>query len=219
LPACGADDFPAGLGTARYVAEPAKMLKLYACSQYDLVEQRIPSDCDWFGARGLSRIEVKFALGEAVLLGLVLIALWWRLLSGSRMAFLGLALAIGGLGLGVVGTVRETTALTAIGLAFLGTGWTLFGVALRRRGRPGLAFLTIALGFFALLGAIDRGFYMLPWIPVPPSLWRIVLEFFWVPAAIIASVRGRFIATAPSGTGVAPPTGDPLERFTWRLRF
>ena len=119
--------------------------------------------------------------------------------------------------MGVSGTVRETTQLSAIGLALLGTGWIMCGVAIRRRGRPGLAFLTIALAFFALLGAVDRGIYMLPWIPVPPSLWRVVLEVFWVPAAIVASVRGRLFATAPSAP--APATGDPLERFTSRLRF
>ena len=160
---------------------------------------------------------MKFALGEAVLLGLILVALWWRLLRGSRLAFGGVTLCLAGLVVGVSGTVRETTNLTAIGLALLGTGWITCGVAIRRRGRPGLAFLTMALGFFALLGAIDRGFDMLPWIPVPPSLWRIVLELFWVPAAIVAIVRGRLIAGAPSS--VAPATGDPLERFTSRLRF
>jgi Right handed beta helix region len=218
LPGCGGDNLPAGLGTARYVAEPAKTLKLYACSQYDLATQRIPADCDWFGARGLSRIEVKFAVGEAVLLGLVLIALWWRLLRGSGLAFGGLTLSVAGLAVGVLGTARETTYLSAIGLALLGTGWVMCGVALRRRGRPGLAFLTMALGFFALLGAVDRGFYMLPWVPVPPSLWRIVLELFWVPAAIIAIVRGRLMAAAPA-VSTTPTTGDPLERFTSRLRF
>jgi hypothetical protein len=217
LPGCGADNLPAGLGIARYVGEPAKVLKLYACSRYDLAAQQIPADCDWFGARGLDRIEVKFAFGEAVLLGLVLVALWWRLLRGSRLAFGGVTLSLAGLVVGVSGTVRETTNLSATGLALLGTGWIMCGVALRRRGRPGLAFLTMALGFFALLGAIDRGFYMLPWIPVPPSLWRIVLELFWVPAAIIAIARGRLIAAAPSTH--APATGDPLERFTSRLRF
>jgi hypothetical protein len=218
LPGCGADDLPSGPGTARYVAEPAKILKLYVCSQYDLAEQQIPTDCDWFGAQGLSRIEVKFALGEALLLGLIFIALWWRLLRGSGMAFFGVLLSVAGLVVGVIGTAKETTQFSAIGLALLGTGWIMCGVALRRRGRPGLAFLTMALGVLALLGAIDRGLYMLPWIPVPPSLWRIVLEIFWVPAAIVASIRGRLVATAAS-LSPPPATGDPLERFTSRLRF
>ena len=71
-------------------------------------------------------------------------------------------------------------------------------------------------GFFAALGAIDRGLYMIPWIPVPPSLWRIVLEGFWVPAAIIAIMRGRMLAAS---TVDAPPTGDALESYAARLRW
>ena len=211
-----ADNRPAGFGTARYVAEPGKVLKLYACSDYDMASARIPSDCDWFGATGLARIEVKYAIGEAVLLGLILIVLWWRLLRGSGLGFLGLGLSLAGLVVGVYGTLRETTPLTPIGLALLGLGWLGIGVALRRRGRPGLGFLSLALGFFAALGAIDRGLYMIPWIPVPPSLWRIVLEGFWVPAAIIAIMRGRMLAAS---TVDAPPTGDALESYAARLRW
>lgn len=211
LPQCGEDGLPAGFGTARYLAEPAKTLKLYVCANYDLASRRIPADCDWFGATGLGRIEVKYALGEAILLGLVLLVLWWRLLSGSKVAFLGLALTLGGLVTGVYGTLRETTQLTPIGLAVLGLGLLLCGVALRRRGRPGLAFMTAALGFFALLGAVDRGLIMLPWIPVPPSIWRILLEIFWVPCALVAAARGRMLASATSD--------EELERYTADLRF
>jgi hypothetical protein len=216
LPRCNANNAQAGLGTARYFAEPAKILKLYVCSHYDLAAQRIPADCDWYGATGLARIEVKFAAGEAVLLGLVLLVLWWRLLRGSGLAFIGLGLAIAGLVVGVFGTLRETTPLTPIGLGLLGLGWFALGVALRRRGRPGLGFLTLALGFFALLGAVDRGLFLIPWVPVPPSVWRLVLEFFWVPAAILAFLRGRMLAAS---TVDAPPTGDALESYAARLRF
>ncbi len=218
LPSCNADNLPAGFGTARYVAEPTKMLKLYVCSEYDLASSTIPSGCDWFGARGLSRIEVRFALGEALLLGLALIVLWWRLLRGSRVGFLGVGLTVAGLALGVYGVLRETTPLGAIGLSVLGLGWILCGVSMRHRGRPGLGFLTMAIGFFALLGAIDQGLYMLPWIPVPPSVWRLGLELFWIPAAIVAMIRGRMLAAAPV-SAPAPATGDPLERFAARLRF
>lgn len=216
LPRCNANNVPAGFGTARYVAEPAKMLKLYACSRYDLATGGIPSDCDWYGATGLSRIEVKFAAGEAALLGLVLLVLWWRLLRGSGLAFIGLGLTLAGLVVGVFGTLRETTPLTPIGLGLLGLGWLAVGAALRRRGRPGLGFLTLALGFFALLGGLDRGLYLVPWVPVPPSVWRLVLEVFWVPAAILAFLRGRMLAKS---TVDAPPTGDALESYAARLRF
>ena len=187
LPRCGDDHAPAGFGTARYVAEPAKVLKLYVCADYDQRSRRIPSDCEWFGAHGLQRIEVKYALGEAVLLGLVLLALWWRVLRRSWIAGVGLVLSLAGLVIGVFGTLRETTPLTAVGLAAAGVGYLGLGVALRRRSRPALMVVTIAMGIFALMGGVDRGVVMVPWIPVPPSLPRILLEVVFVPWAVIAA--------------------------------
>jgi hypothetical protein len=233
----GSAPLPAGFGTARYLGEPAKVLKLFVCSNYDLASQRIPADCDWFGARGFQRVEVKYALGGAILIGLVLLLLWLRLLSGSGAAFLGLVLALGGLAVGVYATLNETTPLTAIGLGLLGLGWLFVAVALRRRGRAGLSWLTMGLALFTTLGAVDRGLLMLPWIPVPPSLVRIVLESLWVPAALVAASRGRMPAvtrTRPSRrSDGADPRGrnarrdgrdrndgpaDPLERFAATLR-
>jgi hypothetical protein len=223
LPQCGADDLPAGFGTARYIGEPGKVIKMAVCSDYDLASQRIPADCDWFGATGLARVEVKWALGEAVLLGLFLLVLWWRLLRGSRLAFLGMALSLAGLVSGVYGTLRETTLLTSLGLGLLGLGWLGLGVALRRRGRNGLGWLTIALAIFALLGAVDRGFVMIPFIPVPPSLVRIVLEVLWVPCVIVAAAHGRMLAGTRASRSFrssrADRNRDPLERYAaalWR---
>jgi hypothetical protein len=54
---------------------------------------------------------------------------------------------------------------------------------------------------------------MLPWIPVPPSVWRILLELFWVPGALIAAMRGRMLASAPSSEE------DILERYAAKLRY
>ncbi len=230
-PGCRADEAPVLLGTHRYLAEPGKVLKLLVCSDYDLASQRIPTDCDWFGARGFDRIEVKYALGGAILLGLIMLIMWWRLLGGSRLAFLGLALSLGGLVVGIYGTRNETTPLTAIGLALGGFGWLAVGIALRRRGRPGLGWLTLGVAVFALLGAIDRSVFMLPFIPVPPSVIRIALEAYWVPCAVVAAIRGRMLATTPSlgrprtrrSGGERPRNtrggpADPLERFAATLR-
>ena len=69
----------------------------------------------------------------------------------------------------------------------------------------------MALGIFALLGAIDRGVVMLPLIPVPPSVWRITLELFWVPCALLAAARGRMLAATREDA-------DGLERFAATLR-
>jgi hypothetical protein len=221
LPLCG------GLSSHRYLAEPWKVVKLTVCSNYDLVSQRIPSDCDWFGAHGLARIEVKYALGEAAVLGLVILLLWWRLLGGSGLGSTGAVAALAGLAAEVYGTVKEATPFAPLGLGLLGIGLMCVGIALRRRGRSGLGWLTVGVAVFALLGAIDRGLYALPWIPVPPSIIRIVLELYWIPSALVAASRGRMLAiTGPPrerrGGRPRKPSrkgpSDPLERFAATLR-
>jgi Right handed beta helix region len=214
-PRCNADGMPDGFGTARYFAEPDKAIKLYICSQYDLASAKIPAGCDWFGARGLARIEVQVAAAEALLLAAVLIAVWWRVLRRSGPGFLGLLLALAGPIVCVYGTMQEASLIMPIGLAIWGVGWVLFGALLSGRKRPGLGFLTVAIGIFALAGAVDRWIFMLPFVPVPPSVWRIALEFFWALAAALAAIRGhrrrRAAARKPKSTG------DALESFTAAL--
>ncbi|MBX6751827.1 MAG: right-handed parallel beta-helix repeat-containing protein [Micromonosporaceae bacterium] len=217
FPRCGANGLPAGYSTARYIAEPAKVIKLYVCSRYDLASATLPSGCDWFGATGFSRIEVRFAAVEALLLGAVLIAVWWRVLRRSGAGFVGLLMAVAGLVVGVFGTLQEASVLTPIGLGLAGVGWLLLGVKLSQKRRPGLGFLTVAIGIFAATGAIDSWLYMLPFVPVPPSVWRMTLEGFWVLAAAIAALRSRRRRRAAAAAAKPKPTGDALESFTARL--
>ena len=218
FPRCGAHGLPAGYGTARYIAEPAKVAKLYVCSRYDLASATLPSGCDWFGATGFSRIEVQLAAAEALLLAAVLIAVWWRVLRRSGAGFVGLLMALAGLVVGVFGTLQEASLLTPIGLSLAGVGWLLLGVKLSQKRRPGLGFLTVAIGVFAAAGAIDSWLYMLPFVPVPPSVWRITLEGFWVLAAAMAALRSRRRRRRAAAAATKPkPTGDALESFTARL--
>ncbi len=217
-PHCDADDQPTGPGTRRYVAEPVKALKLYVCSRYDLTTGSIPTDCDWYGATGLQRVEVKWTLGGAALISVLALALWARLLRGRRSAaaLAGLLFTLTGLGLGVYGTLRENTLYAPIGLAVVGLGWLFLGVATYRRGRPALAWLMIAIAVFAWAGAVDQGLVMIPYIPVPPSLIRLTLEVVWVPWAVVAAIRGRLLA----GASEQPDRSyDALERYTESLRW
>jgi hypothetical protein len=156
---------------------------------------------------------VKWALGEALLLGLLVIWLWGRLLRGrgAGAARLGLVLVLAGLGLGVHATVRDATLWPPVALALLGFGWLCIGFPLRRRGRPALAYLTVGLGVLALLGALDRGVWMLPLIPVAPGMARMTLELLWVPWAMVAAISGRVMARAR-------PSRDPLVRYAQALR-
>lgn len=191
LPACGADDLPAGLGINRALAEPAKTMKLYVCADYSLDDRRIPANCDWFGARGLARIEVQVALAEAVLLGVAVFVLVLRLVRRTAFSMMAAAFAAAGLTVGVFGTAYETTWLTPAGLALLGLGWLGLGGAALAAGRRGLGWLTVTLGVAALLGAVDRGLVMLPFTPVGPVWLRILLEMAWVPWVVVAGMRVR----------------------------
>jgi hypothetical protein len=215
LPVCGADNLPAGLGSARYLPEPGKLLTLYVCSRYDPASGHLPSGCPWYGATGLRRVDVQFAIGEALILGAVLVAVWWRVLRRYSLGLVGMLLALVGLVVEVIGTAKPESMFTPIGLGLLGVGWTVCGGLLSRHRRPGLGFLTVALGVFALAGAVDQGIYTLPYIPVSPSVWRMALEVFWVLAAAVAAVRSRRRRRANATKPKA--ARDPLESFAARL--
>ncbi|MDI1459614.1 right-handed parallel beta-helix repeat-containing protein [Catellatospora sp. KI3] len=207
LPACGDDDLPA-IGAHRYLGEPGNTLKMYACAAYDQGRQHLPVDCDWFGAyaaAGLGRIEVKWALGGALVLGLLAIGLYYRRLRASRRALLGLLLAVAGLTVGVFGTIDTGSVLHPIGLALYGAGFALLGLALRATGTRRLGTTTLIVAALALLGAIDHGLIMIPYLPVSPALLRVLTEFAWIPWALGAVVIGRR-ATVTSPTPEPTPT-------------
>jgi hypothetical protein len=114
------------------------------------------------------------------------------------LATVSLAVAVAGLTVGVFGTAADGSWLTPVGLALLGAGWLGFGWALRRSNRGGLGWLTVALGVFALLGAVDRGLVMLPFVAAGPVWGRILLELVWVPWALVSTLRRR---VAPASAG------------------
>ena len=200
-PRCGRDGQPTGPDPGRLMAEPAKVVTLYLCNGYSLADGRIPGNCVWFGARGLGRIEVQIALAEAVLLVLAAGLLWWRRLRGSTPATLGLAAGVAGAVTGVFGTAYEGTRYTALGLALLAVWWAVTGVALRRRGRPGLGGLTLVLALVAALGAVDRGLVMVPYLGVAPTWYRIVLEAVWLPWALVSALRRPRVPSSPAPAG------------------
>jgi hypothetical protein len=214
---CGANNLPVALDAARYLPEPGKLLTLYVCSRYDPAGAHLPSGCPWYGATGLRRVDVQFAIGEALILGAVLVAVWWRVLRRFSLGLVGTLLALVGLVVEVIGTAKPESMFTPIGLGLLGVGWAVCGGLLSSRRRPGLGFLTVALGVFALAGAVDQGIYTLPYIPVSPSVWRMALEVFWVLAAAVAAVRSRRRRRANAGARKPKVARDPLESFAARL--
>jgi hypothetical protein len=167
---------------------------MYVCADYDGRKQHIPAGCDWYGAyaaKGFQRVEVQAAGYGAILIGIVAIALVLRRLRGSRRALLGLLFALAGLTVGVFGTVRMGSVWHPIGLALYGFGFLLLGEALRRAGTPKLGGATMVIAALALLGAVDTGLVMIPYIAVSPALLRVVAELVWVPWALGAILIGH----------------------------
>jgi hypothetical protein len=211
LPACGSGWSVSGPGTMRYVAEPMKIITLYDCATYDLIQQNVPSGCSWFGARGLSRLDVQVSAGEAVLIAIMVLLMLARPLRRSRLGLLAGALGLAGAVVGVIGQAYEATPISGIGFALLGAAWLGFGVALRRGGWPKLGVFTMVLGVVGLVNAVDRALWMLPYVPVPPSMIRVLLMLVWVPWVVVAAVRNR---SAVSSAGSSPTTSPDPEPAT-----
>jgi hypothetical protein len=187
-------DCSSSLGTHRYFGEPAGTLKMYVCADYDGRKQRIPAGCDWYGAyaaKGFQRVEVRAAGYGAILIGIIAIALVLRRLRGSRTALLGLLFALAGLTVGVFGTVRMGSVWHPLGLAVYGFGFLLLAQALRAAGTPKLGGATMIVAVLALLGAVDTGLVMIPYIAVSPALLRVLAELIWVPWALGAILIGH----------------------------
>ncbi len=201
VPGCGPDELPS-IGTHRYFGEPAHTLKMLECSNYSARDQRIPTGCDWYGEFGATgqfdRVEVRDATLGAIVLALAAIGLFFRRLRHSKQAFAGLLISLAGLVVGVFGTIEMGSVMHPIGLALYGLGFILLGLALRAHGTGKLGVATLFVAAFALLGAIDHGLIMIPYISVSPALVRLLTELVWVPWALGAVVVGRRAAAAPA---------------------
>jgi len=193
VPWCGSDDLPA-IGTHRYFGEPADTLKMLECASYSRGDQYIPGGCDWYGqyaAKGLDRVEVRDAVAGGVVLAIAAIMLFLRRLRRDRTALIGLMVSLAGLGFGIGGTAQMGSVWHPIGLLIYGLGFVLIGQSLRRTGTPKLGAATYIVAALALLGAIDHGLIMIPYIPVSPALLRVLAEVVWVPWAVGAAIIGK----------------------------
>jgi hypothetical protein len=198
VPGCGSDDLPA-IGTHRYFGEPSHTLKMLECAGYDRGQQILPGGCDWYGryaATGFKRVEVRDATAGAAVLLVVAILLFLLRLRGNRTALTGLLVTAAGLGTGIVGTIQMGSVWHPVGLLLYGIGFVLIGHSLRRTGVPKLGMATYVVAAFALLGAIDHGLMMLPYLPVSPALLRLLAEIAWVPWAVGAALFARRHATS-----------------------
>ncbi|MGW8885561.1 right-handed parallel beta-helix repeat-containing protein [Streptomyces sp. NPDC055749] len=191
LPECGKERGDVSGNTGRLAGEPVKLAQLLVCADYNVQARRLPAGCDWYGARGIERVEVQAALGTAVVLALVGGVLWWRRLRHSRTATVVTVLGAIGLALDVAGSTMglASSYLPAVALLLTGVWWTGIGLVLRH-GRPGLGWTTVVLGALTLLDAFDKAVLMIPWIPLSPAWLRTLLGVVWVIWAVAAAARG-----------------------------
>ncbi|MFJ9579952.1 right-handed parallel beta-helix repeat-containing protein [Streptomyces sp. NPDC101191] len=192
LPACGPRWGDVSGNTRRLVGEPVKLAQLLVCADYNVQARRLPAGCDWYGARGIQRVETQLALGTAAVLALVGTLLWWRRLRDNRPAGVATVLGLLGLALDVAGSTLALTPtlLPALALLLTGLWWTVLGLALRPHRRF-FAWTTVVLGALTLLDAFDKAVLMIPWIPLSPAWARALLAVVWVLwAVIVAGTRG-----------------------------
>lgn len=213
LPECGERRGSVSGGSARLAGEPVKLAQLLVCADYSVQARKLPAGCDWYGARGLQRVETQIALAVAAVLLLVGGLLWWRRLrrirpSLARLATAATLLGLAGLVLDVAGSTMGlvATPMPALALLCLGLWWTGIGIALRP-DRPWLARLTLLLAALTLLDAFDKAVLMIPWIPLGPAWIRALVAVLWTLWAVIAAARpGPREAAQARAEG---PDGDP----------
>jgi hypothetical protein len=192
LPACGAEvgEF-SGPQTSRLFAEPATLASLYVCSEYSLNELSIPSGCEWLGASGLGRLDVQLTLASSVLVGIVGLLVWWRQVRHSRVAGIATAVGVAGLVLNVIAVPQWHTVLPAVALALIG-GWLVaLGIAVRRTLHGAFGWLTVAFGALALIHAVDKAVVLLPWIPLSPAWFRLLVGAVWVVWGLVVAAPSR----------------------------
>jgi hypothetical protein len=207
LPSCGTAAGALSGGSHRLIGEPFKMAGQLVCAEYDVGAARIPAGCDWYGARGMERVEVQLALAVAVVLALTGGALWWRRLRDHRIATVAAGVGALGLLLDVIASAGSYahTPLVPLALLLTGSWWLATGLALRARQRPAFGWVTVALGALTLLDAFDKSVLLVPYLPLSPAWLRGLLGLVWVVWAVVAAV-GR--AAEPLPPGESPPDED-----------
>ncbi|MEV6327257.1 right-handed parallel beta-helix repeat-containing protein [Streptomyces sp. NPDC051909] len=211
LPACGSRRGEVTGATDRLAGEPVKLAQLLVCADYNVQARRLPAGCDWYGARGLQRVETQLTLGIAAVLALVGTTLWWRRLRPSRLAGAATLLGLAGLALDVVASTLALTPtlLPALALLLTGLWWTTLGLLLRPHHRV-FAWTTLALGALTLLDAFDKAVLMIPWIPLSPAWVRGLLGVVWVLWAVAVAGTRRPAPSeppAPAPPASATPSG------------
>ncbi|MQY12085.1 hypothetical protein SRB5_22140 [Streptomyces sp. RB5] len=208
LPSCGSSPGEVSGGSDRIVGEPVKLAQLLVCAEYDVKARKLPAGCDWYGARGVERVETQIALAVAAVLALVGGMLWWRTLRRDRWGTAAAGVGLAGLVLDVIGSASSYahTAIPPVALLLLGLWWGVTGWRLREQ-RTVFGWVTVGLGVLTLLDAFDKTVVLIPWTPLGPAWLRTLVGIVWVLWAVVAAARQPLHADAAPDPDVDPDQG------------
>jgi hypothetical protein len=173
----------AGPSTNRLLGDPFRVLMLVQCQRFDPRGDGVPVGCDWYGGSWFTRLDVIAVTFQSTLFVVAGILLLIRRLPRRRLSYAVTAAGILGAIADVAGTAAEGTAIGALASALLASWWLGAGILMyQQHTYRRLAALTLVLGGLSLLQAVDRGFYMLPYIPVSLGWPILVLGIVWAMA-------------------------------------
>lgn len=207
VPQCGDRRGEVSGASARLVGEPVKLAQLLVCADYNVQARKLPSGCDWYGARGLERVETQLALAVAAVLLLVGGVLWWRRLRGSRLGTAATLAGLAGLVLDVAGLHHAPDRHLRPGARPPPARPVVDGRGPGPAPRPPLAGPPDpAAGRAHPAGRLRQGRPDDPLDPLSPAWVRALVAVVWVLWAVVASARPGAPAR-PSGPG-GDPAGD-----------
>ncbi|MEU5155446.1 right-handed parallel beta-helix repeat-containing protein [Glycomyces sp. NPDC021274] len=214
LPPCDTE-FP----PARVAGDPLRALKLWQCGIGDATAG-VPEGCDWFGARFTDRLEFQAAVVFAASL-LFLTGAGWLAAArtdepprAGRMTFSAMATGAGGLLL-VLAVWSGRADYEALATGLWGVGWLLAGRSWRQCGMTFFGLFTGLIGAVAVLDAVDRAVWTLPFVPVAPAWIWVAMLPLWTLVALSLAFGPRRREEAPAPVERTPVTAPTRDRFDW----
>lgn len=214
LPACDIASEP-----SRLLGDPLRTAKLWQCGIGDTAAG-VPDGCDWLGARFTDRLEFQAAVAFAAAL-LFLTGAGWLAAArtddpprAGRMTFSALATGAGGLLL-VLAVWSGRADYEALAIGLWGFGWILAGRSWRQCGMPVFGLFTGFIGAVAVLDAIDRAVWTVPFAPVSPAWYWLALLPLWTLAALGLAFGPRRREPERPPVERTPVTAPSHDRFDW----
>ncbi|QSB05604.1 right-handed parallel beta-helix repeat-containing protein [Natronoglycomyces albus] len=207
------------VGPDRLLGDPIRLAKLMHCSTSDPAGGTLAGGCDWFTASGSERIEFRVAVAFVALV-LVLTGAGWiasvrtnRPPAAGSMMFASLAV-VGGAILMLLASWSERADYEALSLGLIAGGWAMSGLAWQRAGRYAIGAMTVILAAVMGFDALDRGVWMLPWIPVSPTWVWLLLFPLWA-VMIVVAMWTRPRADRREEEEAPLPLPHEHNRFDW----